>query len=234
MQQAADKAPALQTVPPETRARLAGRKVIDIELSPLRGAYFDRSIASNTFSRPIGRGNPATVAAVAGIAIPILALAAINYINLSTLRIVRRQREIAMRKVLGASAPRLARQFLAESCLVSSIASGCGLLLAWLALPVFGELVNMDLSSLLSAANIAGALAIGLGAGLVTAIYPVRIAFSVLPAQALAGRPNSESRGSRRIRQLLSVLQLGAAMGLASVAMSIAAQTRFAIGASAH
>lgn len=232
MQQAADHAPALQAVPPETKARLVGRRVIDIELSPLRSAYFDHDVANSTFSRPIERGNPATVAAVAGIAILILALAAINYVNLSALRIVRRQREIAMRKVLGASAPRLASQFLAESLLVALMATGCGLLLAWMALPVFGQLLNLDLSSLLSAGNITGAVAIGLAAGLVTAIYPLRIAFSVLPAQALAGRPNAESRSSRRIRQILSVLQLGAAMGLASVAMAIAVQTRFAIGAS--
>ncbi|MDN2715186.1 MULTISPECIES: FtsX-like permease family protein [unclassified Janthinobacterium] len=232
VQQAADSAPSVQNVPPEAKERLAGRKIMDIRLAPLREAYFDREVATNAFSLQVERGSATVVTGLVVIAILILVLAAINYVNLATIRVIRRQREICMRKVLGASAGRLALQFVAESLLVTMLATAIGLLLACLALPVFAQLVNRDLGSVLSLENLLAALAIGLVVGLLTVIYPAWIAFGVRPAQALAGRPDTESRRSKRLRQALSVLQLAVAMGLASVAMAIAWQTRFAIDAS--
>lgn len=231
LQQAVDRAPSVQKVPPE-KDRLGDRKVMDIKLSPLRDAYFDREVATNKFSLQVDRGDSTVVAGLLAIAILILALAAINYVNLTTIRVIRRQREIAMRKVLGATQCRLALQFVAESLLVSTLATAMGLLLASLALPVFAELMNRDLGSVLSLENIGAALGIGLALGLLTAIYPAWIAFGVRPAQVLAGRPDTESLRSKRLRQALSVLQMATAIGLASFTMAISWQTRFAIDAS--
>ena len=162
----------------------------------------------------------------------ILVLAAINYVNLATIRVIRRQREIGMRKVLGFGNGRLAFQFLAESLLVSLLATVIGLALAVLALPLFAELANRDLAGMLSLANIAAALGVGVIVGLVVSIYPAWIAFRVRPAQVLAGRPDTESLPARRLRQALSVLQIAAAMGLASFTLAVAWQTRFAIDGS--
>jgi putative ABC transport system permease protein len=232
LQRAVDRAPRLQKVPPEMKDRLAGRKVLDIKLSPLRDAYFDREVVADRLSRQVDRGDFTVVAGLVAIAFLVLALAAINYVNLATIRVIRRQREIAMRKVLGARTGRLARQFVAESLLVSLLATVIGLLLAWLALPIFTELMNRDLSSVLSPGNIAAAFALGLFLGLLTAIYPAWIAFDVRPARMLVGRPDSESVRSKRLRQALSVLQVAVAMGLASYTLAIFWQTRFAMDAS--
>jgi putative ABC transport system permease protein len=232
LQRAVDRAPSLQKVPPEMKERLGGRKVIDIKLSGLRGAYFDREVVSDRFSMPVDRGDATVVAGLVAIAILILALAAINYVNLATIRVIRRQREIAMRKVLGARKGRLARQFVAESLLVSTLATAIGVLLACLVLPVFAELMNRDLGSVLSLANIAAAFGLGSGLGVATAIYPAWIAFGVRPARMLAGRADAESFQAKRLRQALCVLQVAVAMGLASYTMAIFWQTRFAIDSS--
>jgi putative ABC transport system permease protein len=232
LQQAFDAAPGTQKIAPEQKERLGDRHVRDIKLSRLRDAYFDREVATDWLSLPVDRGDSTVVAGLVAVALLILALAAVNYINLATIRVVRRQREIAMRKVLGASNTRIALQFAAESLLVSMLATATGFVLACLALPVFSELMNRDLGSMLSLENIGIALGLGITLGLTTAIYPAWIAFGVRPSLMLMGRPDSESLGSKRLRQVLSVLQVSAAMGLASFTLAISWQARFAIDAS--
>ena len=235
LQQLVDKAVLRFNLPPEALAKLAGRKFVDIRISPLRDAYFDKNIATDAHSPAVDRGDARVVAGLVAIAVLILALAALNYVNLATIRVIRRQREIGMRKVLGSGRRRLALQFVAESLLVSLLATVIGMLLAVLAvlaLPVFSELVNRDLASVFSLANVAMALGLGLALGLLISIYPVWIAFRVRPSRVLAGRPDTESKSARRLRQSLSVLQVGAAMGLASFTLAVAWQTRFAVDAS--
>ena len=137
-----------------------------------------------------------------------------------------------MRKVLGASKYLLALRFIAESLLVSMLATATGLYLAYLALPVFSELMSRDLASVFSLGNIAVAMGFGISLGLLTAIYPAWIAFGVRPSLMLAGSPDTESLFSKQLRQALSVLQVAVAMGLTSFSMAIYWQTRFAIESS--
>ncbi len=232
LQRAADTAPSARKMPPEIKDRLGTRNVTDIRLARLRDAYFDRSVAANFLSQPVARGDAAVVDGLVAIGFLILALAAINYVNLATIRVVRRQGEIAIRKVLGARRHRLTRQFIAESLMVSTVATLVGLLLASVALPLFGELMHRDLRSVLSPVNIAGALAIGLALGLLTALYPAWVALRVRPSLVLTGRPGTESLRMRRVRQVLSTAQVAVAIGLVSFTAAISLQTRFAMKAS--
>lgn len=232
LQEAVDRAPVYQSVAPEVKQRLGNRKVMDVALSPLREAYFDLDVAENHISAPGERANPVVVAGLGAIAILILALAAINYVNLAAVRVLRRQREVAMRKVLGASVRQIVLQLLAESMLVAMVATGLGLLLAWMALPVFSELVNRKLEGMLSPANIGAVLALGGMLGALTAAYPAWIAICVRPNQVLAGKGDSESMRGRRLRQVMTVLQVATAMAFASITLAIAWQTEFAMGAS--
>ena len=189
LQKFMDQAVLRLNLPPAAMAALGGAKVMDIQLLPLREAYFDRNVVVDAHTLGVDRGDREVVAGLMAIAVLILVLAAINYVNLATIRVIRRQREIGMRKVLGFGNGRLALQFLAESLLVSLLATVIGLALAVLALPWFAALVNRDLSGMLSLANIAAALGVGVIVGLVVSIYPAWIAFRVRPAQVLAGRP---------------------------------------------
>jgi putative ABC transport system permease protein len=229
LQQAADKAASARKVPPEMKDRLGERKIMDIRLARLRDAYFDREVATNFLSQPVDRGDADVVKGLVAIALLIVALAAINYVNLATIRVVRRQREIAMRKVLGAKRQRLTLQFVAESLLVSMLATVTGLLLAALALPLFAALMDRDLRSVISPGNVAVALGIGLVLGLLTALYPAWIALRVPPSLILAGHPGMESLRSKRLRQVFSVVQVAVAIGLVSLTAAIFLQTRFAM-----
>jgi hypothetical protein len=229
LQKFADQAVLKLNLPPAALEALGGAKVMDIQLLPLREAYFDGNVVVDAHKLGVDRGDREAVAGLLAIGVLILALAAINYVNLATLRVIRRQREIGMRKVLGFGNGRLALQFLAESLFVSLLATAIGLILAVLALPWFATLANRDLSSMLSLSNIGAAAGIGVLVGLVVSIYPAWIAFRVRPARVLAGRPDTESLPARRLRQSLSVLQIAAAIGLASFTLAVAWQTRFAI-----
>ena len=232
LQRALDTAPAVQGVPPDVRARLGERKVMDLALSPLREAYFDRDVARNPVSPPGDRGDRTTVTGLAVVALLILAIGAINYVNLATVRVLRREREIGMRKVLGASVRRIVLQFMAESLLVSLLATLLGLLLAWFALPLFADLVNRRLDGLFAPVNVAAALLIGVVLGVIAGLQPAWTALRVRPAQALAGRANTGSRTGAHLAKALTVLQIATAVGLASLAMGIALQTSFAVNAS--
>ena len=233
LQEAADRSSVLRRYPPEAAARLAGRKAMEIELAPLRWVYFDRDIASNHISQPGERADPVVTAALGGIALLILALAAVNYVNLATVRVLRRQREIALRKVLGARAHRIALRFVAESVLVALLATALGLLLAWLVLPLFAMLMNRDLGTVATPGNLALAILLGCALGLLSAAWPAWTALRVLPQQVLAGRPETESRASARWRRALTVAQVATAMGFGAVALAVAWQAEYAMRASA-
>ena len=84
--------------------------------------------------------------ALSGIALVILLLACINFMNLSTARAFWRSKEVGMRKVIGASRAQLFRQFIGESVFVSFIALLLAIVLAELFLPFFNSLVDKDLS----------------------------------------------------------------------------------------
>lgn len=232
LQQAADGAPALNKLAPEVRQRLGGRKPMDVALSPLADAYFDSDIAGTHLGERGERGNRAVVTGLGALAVLILALAAFNYVNLAAVRMLRRQREVAMRKVLGAGVRRLVLQLLAESLLVSLLATGLGLLLAVLALPSIAQLVGRPLESVLSPAAYASALGITVLLGVLTALYPAWIALKVHPAQALSGKGDSESLAGLQLRRAATVLQIGSAISLAGITLAVAWQTGFAMRAS--
>ena len=229
MQQAIDAQPFIQNQPPEVKARLGKRKAMEIALSPLREAYFDRDVTETFTMGPGERANPAIVAAFGAMALLILALAAINYVNLAAVRVLRRQREVAMRKVMGAGVRAIVLQQLAESMLVAMLATLLGLALAALALPLFSELVNRKLDAMLSLSNLGAALLLGAALGAVTAIYPAWIAIRVRPGSVLAGRADAESIGGMRLRRALTVVQVATAMGFASIALAVAWQSEFAL-----
>jgi putative ABC transport system permease protein len=232
IQALADESPLAARVPESIKAHAGKDKFAVMQLSPLRDAYLDKEVGLNVFSTDVPRGDPRVIASLTAIGLLLLTLAAINYVSIAIIRMVRRQREITLRKVLGIGRGRLVLQFLAESFLVSALSTTIGIAAALLALPAFERLVARDLSGVISPGNLLAATAVGLVVGLLTAIYPACVALRVRPARMLTGRGDGESRGGKRIRQVFSVLQLALAMGLASVSLAIALQTHHSITAS--
>jgi hypothetical protein len=231
LQALADNSPLAARVPEPIKAHAGKDKFTEVKLSPLRAAYLDDQVALNVFAKDAPRGNARVIAAITVLALLLLLLAAVSYVNLATIRVLQRQREITLRKVLGIGRHQLALQFVSESLLVGVLAAGLGVALAVLALPAFGELVNRDLRGVISAANLAAALGIGVLVGLLTALYPAWIALRVRPAGMLAGRGDGESIHGRRLRRALSVAQLALATGLAGVTLAVSMQTHHAMEA---
>ncbi len=226
LQRAVDQSPLRTQFPARMLEQLGDKTPMEVRLGALRDAYFDKDVAESFGSGK--RGNKTSVLGAAAIAAVILALAVTNYVNLATIRTVRRQREIAVRKVLGAGTGQLVSQFLAESLMVSMLAAVLGWILAAVSLPIFSDLINMQLESLLSPVALIVALMVGVAVGMMAGIYPAWVALHVRPAKVLGGRGNSEGRGGLILRRVLTVLQFGVAMSLASTTLAIAWQTSFA------
>jgi putative ABC transport system permease protein len=209
---------------PEMIASLNGHDLIEFRLGALAGAYLDPDVREQSGTH----GDRKTIFGLAAVAALILALAATNYVNLATVRTLRRQREIAVRKVLGASAGAVSRQFLAESVLVCLIASAIGLLLAWLLLPVFADLVQRKLDRMFTPASLGLSLLLGALLGVLAGAYPTWSALKVRPTGALSGRGNVETAGGMWLRRVLTMLQFATAMGLTGMTLAVAWQTRYA------
>ena len=231
LQNASEQSPVNQRVKNSGMGKgLNGRNVADISLLPLRDAYFDEDLASGRDAERYGQRSSVFGLAAGGLLI--LLLAAINYINLATVRTLRRQREIGIRKLLGASAARLVRQFLSEAALTALLAAIAGLMLAWLLLPVFSDLVDRHLDSMFTPLRCVIALVFSLFIGICAGAYPAWLAQNALPGPALAGRGNSETVAGLWVRRVLTVLQFSSAMALSATALAVSWQTYFASHAS--
>ena len=230
MQQALDDSPLERRMRGGPLTRTIGRPGTEAALVALPDAYFDPDLGSGREAARYGQKGP--VLALGAVALLILALAMTNWINLVTVRTLGRQREIGMRKVLGAGAARVAGQFVAESVLVALVATVGGIVLAWLLLPPFAALVDRPLHGLFTPARLAAGLACGLLVGVAAGLYPAWTALQVRPAAVLAGRDSaSETAGNLWLRRGLTVLQFGVAMALTAVTVAVGWQTWYATNA---
>ncbi|MDP4212939.1 MAG: ABC transporter permease [Bacteroidota bacterium] len=154
-----------------------------------------------------GSGNIQYVNIFFIVAIFILAVACINFMNLATARSARRAKEVGLRKVVGAGRGQLIGQFLGESMLIAFIALLIAIGLVYLLLPVFNEVAGKTLSiHILDGKILAGLLGIALITGLVSGSYPALFLSGFQPAKVLKG--NMKTMGGNRIfRNSLVVLQ---------------------------
>jgi len=162
------------------------------------------------------------------IAIFVLIIAGINFMNLTTARSADRAREVGLRKVSGAQRTSLIRQFLGESIFMAFIAMLFAIILMKIFLPEFNRIVNRDLflPFLENWPFALGLLFITLLAGLLSGIYPAFVLSSFKPANVLKG---SFSSGSRNVflRKALVVLQFFISVTLISGTMIILQQVNY-------
>lgn len=127
---------------------------------------------------------------LSGIAIFILLIACINFVNLTVARSLNRSKEIGVRKVVGGLRRQLIYQFLGESYLFAFLAFAMAILFTQLALPTFNELANkqLALSYLLDSGLVSGYIALFLTSGLVAGVYPALVLSGFSPVQTLYNR----------------------------------------------
>jgi putative ABC transport system permease protein len=152
-------------------------------------------------------GQQKTVAIFGAIALFMLLIACINFMNLSTASASKRVKEIGMRKVLGSAKGQLINQFLSESFIATVFAMLLGLGLFCLCLPFFNQLSNkhIEISSLFNAKYILTIVIMTLIISLLSGAYPAFFMSSFPTLHALKNRFTSSS--SKGIRSSLVVLQ---------------------------
>lgn len=172
-----------------------------------------------------------TILTFAVIALLILAMACINFTNLATARASQRAREVALRKVLGATRRQLITQFVGESILVAVIATVIALALAELAIGALNGFLNaqMEIHYLGGHGILLPVVALALLVGIAGGAYPAIYLSRFQPAKVLkANKSAAEAEGSGRLRNLLVVVQFAVSIGLIICTAVVYAQTVYA------
>jgi len=174
------------------------------------------------------RGRIMYVYIFSAIAIFILLLACVNFMNLTTARYAVRAKEVGLRKTLGACKPVLIRQFLGESVFMSFIALVTAVVLAELILPTFNYLIDKDLSLFnpLNLKILGGILLLGLIVGLLSGSYPAFFLTSFSPISVLKGHLKSGIAG-KKLRWFLVIFQFIIALILAICTIVVHTQMNF-------
>lgn len=181
----------------------ASGNIMDYTLRPLTDIhlYSDR-IAE------LGTNSDITYVYLFGaIALFILVIACINFMNLSTARSANRAKEVGVRKVMGSLRGHLVRQFLTESVLLTIFSFGLALAIAWTALPTFNTLAGKELFlPMKTAAFWLEILAAAVLIGLIAGVYPSFFLSAFKPANVLKGNLSLGMK-SGIVRSVLVVFQ---------------------------
>ena len=200
-------------------------KEAKLPLQPLKDIHFDQRYLNNTINPTTSRE---TYWALAVVAVFIIIIVCINFINLATAQAIRRAKEVGVRKVLGSSRSQLIWQFLGETTLLVSVA----LLLALMATAVFlpqvvkwlnikidvRQLTELPVMGLLAAITILVIILAGL--------YPAFIQSAFRPADSLKSKMNISFRGLS-LRKSLVVVQFAISQILIAGTLVVAYQMNF-------
>lgn len=143
--------------------------------------------------KPTG-SKAASVNLIALIAFFILAIACINFMNLSTARVSRRVKEIGIKKAVGASRRTLIFQFMSESIITTCLSLMVALLMVWLALPEFNSITGKSLSLIFSRELALTTLIVVLVTGILSGSYPALYLSGFKPVNILKGQVPSSWR----------------------------------------
>ncbi len=155
-----------------------------------------------------GGGDISYIYIFSAIAVFMIIIACINYMNLATARSVRRAKEVGIRKVMGSQRKQLIYQFLSESLILGVVAMLLSLFLVFLLLPFFNDVTGKYISfSYILQPNILLALgAVILIVGILAGSYPAFYLSGFKPVSVLKGKISSQG-GNVGLRKTLVVLQ---------------------------
>ncbi len=162
------------------------------------------------------------------IAAIILAIACINFMNLSTARSAERAREVGVRKAIGARRSQLGWQFIGESILLSLMAMVFAILIVKLVLPWVGDFSDraLKLPLFTNPYVLPGLIAATLLVGVLAGLYPAGYLASFEPVKVLKGSPKV-GRNKGTLRNVLVVVQFSAAVFLIIATIFALKQLRF-------
>lgn len=183
-------------------------------LQPLKNIHLHSSLVAELSAN----GDIKYVYIFSAIAIFMLIIACINFMNLATARSARRAKEVGIRKVLGSHKSQLVGQFLSESVLLSMLALLIALMMVEIVLPFFNTLAERQITTdyLASPLLLPGLIVFSLLVGIFAGSYPALFLSKFLPVRVLKGDLN-RSGASGILRSGLVVFQF-----IASIVLIIA------------
>jgi ABC-type antimicrobial peptide transport system permease subunit len=203
---------------------------------------FSLQALPDIYLNPLGNydiplGNKRYVVLFSVIALFILFIACVNYINLSTARAEKRAREVGLRKVVGAARVQVIKQFFGESLIMALLSLFLAVMSAWLLMPVFNGLTGKSLSfDIFDPMVLLGLLGItclaGLLAGLYPALYlssfePINVLRNNLMARSWLTGPSNRQARKGSLRRILVVAQFSLSIILILATMVIYNQLSF-------
>ncbi len=172
--------------------------------TPLADVHLNSTLASD-----LPTGNKSYVYIFTIVAVFILLLAAINYMNMATAQSSTRSREVGMRKVMGAEKYQLIGQFLSESVILAIIATILAFFTVYLLLPDFNNLTGKSLSwqTISQPVFISTIFMVGILIGLFSGSYPSFYLSSFMPLNVLKGVTASSGKPKLLLRRGLVIIQ---------------------------
>ncbi len=184
---------------------------VTYELMPIRKIH----LQSSNNQEPVPPGNIRYVYIFALVALFLVLIASLNYINLSTARAIRRAREVGLRKVVGSGRGMLIGQFLAESVLITLFSVILGVILISILLPVLNQLSGKHFApdSLYSPVFLIGIAVMVVITGILGGSYPAFYLSRFPPAMVTKGTTQL-GRAGGSFRKMLVVVQFVISVGM--------------------
>ena len=192
-------------------------------IKPLKEIYF----ASDARDRSVKHGNKKMVYIFMSVAILILVIACINFINLATARATDRSKEVGLRKVLGALRGQLVSQFMIESVLYATVACILSITAVKLLMPFYTSLLGYELPAFWNNPLVyAFMLGVIIVVGLLAGSYPALLLSSFKPIESLRGKLRRGNSGAF-FRKGLVVFQFGISVLLIICVIIIMSQMNY-------
>ena len=195
-------------------------------LQPMARVHLYSASYDNSYTSKIG--DIKEVRNLTYLALLILLIACVNYMNLTTARSQKRAKEVGINKTLGASSSTLIRRFYVETGLITGLAMALGIVLAMLLLSPFKTLIGQDIdpSLLLQPVFVLGVLLLWALTTLISGLYPSLYLSRFLPRETLS--PGLKGgKGNVLVRQGLVIAQFAASTALIVGVLVIHEQTRY-------
>lgn len=163
------------------------------------------------------------------IAVLIMFIACMNYINCATARAIKRQKEIGIRKSIGAHRSQIIKQFLGESYLITSISAFFALIAIIVILPAFNSFVgkDLDLNMYLNPNIYIGFILLVITVGTISGLYPAILISSYNPVRSLKNIFSSSRRSIISTRNILVLIQFSITIVLLIFTITIQKQLNY-------
>jgi putative ABC transport system permease protein len=173
-------------------------------------------------------GDGTSVYLLAGIAIFVIIIAWINYINLATARGIGRAKEVGVRKTLGSNKGQLISQFMMEAMLLNGLAIVLAIALIIVFLPIFSSISGqyISLTLLVKPAFWAGVIGLFLLGSFFSGFYPAMVLSNFKPVEVMKGKLSASPRGIL-LRKVMVVFQFAASIFLLIGSLTVYKQIRF-------